>query len=104
MAQVQYIKKGQVAPYDGYLFTPKKEMEVRKVVEENKLLKRKELVLSDLQTVYEDKSKYFKKIASEAQNEAVRARVRGDVKGVLGFVVCVVITGAISYAALKAVK
>ncbi len=39
IAQVKYVEKGTPAPYDGYLFTPEKEQEVRQANESLKYYK-----------------------------------------------------------------
>ena len=84
VAQVQYLEKGQAAPYTGYLFTPEKESEVRQTNEALKLfklvdesnqriigLKDQELALVNSQSkIWRDQSEQLSKELQEQKNSS----------------------------------
>jgi len=87
--EIQPISKGQEAEFSGFLITKDFEKRLRTINEENKLLERKNVTLERLGNVNEDIAQHYKKRASKAE-------LRGDLKGIGGFLLGVLVTGAIA--------
>lgn len=98
------IKKGEVSTIDGFVITKEFEKDLRQTNEENKLLKRQNLVLKDLQVTQEDLVSLHKENARNAQKELEKEQIKGFFKSTLYFVGGVILGGAISYGLSKVYK
>lgn len=95
--EIQPIQKDQKAEFSGYLITKEFEKNLRTINEKNKLLERKNVTLERLGQVNED-------IAQDYKKKASRAELRGDLKGIGGFLLGVLITGGIAIGLSKGLK
>ena len=78
------IKKGETSPMDGYVIDSQFEKDRRKEREQLRLEKRKNLVLSDLKVVQEERIGIYKRNAERAETEAQKARFKTVLYFVLG--------------------
>lgn len=102
--EIKAIKKGDPAPFDGYVITVDFEKNLRTINEKNKLLETKVLTLEQLSLVNDDRAKHYKKEAQNAISEAQSAQLVGNLKGGFGFILGVLATSIAAYAAIKVVK
>lgn len=108
---VKYVKKGEVAPCTGYLFTPDKELEVRKTIEELKTsrfiiennaklinLKDENLSLTNTQLkLWQDQSSMLSKQLVDRENSSFW-------KSTFYFVLGAAVTTGLAFAVNKATK
>ena len=75
---VKFLKKGEVVPCDGYLFSPEKEAEVRVVVQEHKL-QGEQLEIQERKIKYLlENEKYWQEIADKEAEKAELWRYRAE--------------------------
>lgn len=98
------IKKGNPSPIDGFVITKEFEKDLRQINEDNKLLKRQNLVLKDLQVTQEDLVSLHKENTRNAQKELEKEQIKGFFKSTLYFVGGIILGGAISYGLSKVYK
>src|SRR5574343_1303427 len=110
MAQnVVTVKKGDVVPFDGVLFTKEKELQIRQDILEKEALDKKVKLLEELGKVQEEEidlankriNNYRKQITEYADRE-VRTESREFWKSALYFTAGALITGAIGYGVIRA--
>lgn len=101
---VDPIKKGQPAPYDGFIIDKDNIKEMRKINEEKKLLEKENIKLKDLSIINEERIENYKSFADDADKELRWEKTKGNMKGIGGFILGVVATSLAAYAAIKISK
>ena len=76
----------------------------KKINEKKKLLKKENVKLQDLQTINEQRINTYKEFAQESEKELYKEKIKGNVKGVWGFILGVLSTSVAAYAAIRVAK
>jgi len=98
------IEKNEKAPEKGFFIDTENIKELRKINEEKKLLKKENVKLQDLQTINEQRINTYKEFAQESEKELYKEKIKGNVKGVWGFILGVLSTSVAAYAAIRVAK
>ena len=102
--EVTPIKKGEAAKVDGFIVSKDEMKKLREINEKKKLLEKENLSLKDLNVVNDRRVSLYGERYSAVERELTRERTKSNLKGIGGFVLGVVITGFIGYAAVRASK
>lgn len=102
--QIEDIKKGQAAPYDGYVIDDAFEKKARGYREEGKILKEETVTLRELGELKQVRYDMVRKENEELASENSQLKSRNTIVNVLFFVLGAGLTGLISYGAMKTVK
>jgi len=100
--EVTPIKKGQPATKDGFVVSKDDMQKLRKLNEKKKLLERENLNLKDLNVINEKRVNVYEERYNASEKELTREKTKSNLKGIGGFVLGVVVTGFIGYAAVRA--
>lgn len=98
------LKKGEVAPKDGFFVDTENMKQLRKINEDKKVLEKKVVKLEDLAAINEERVGAYRKLSEESQKQLRWEQTKGSFKGVGGFVIGVLATSLAAYAAIKVVK
>lgn len=98
------LKKGELAPSDGFFVTSESMKKLRKINEEKKILEKENITMKDLAVINEKRIVTYKMYAEESHKQASWERTKGNFKGVGGFLVGVLATSLSMYVAVKVVK
>jgi len=102
--QLQAIKKGAPAPYDGYVIDSDQEKTFRGINEKSKLYESKILILKDLQVNRESMVAFHKKRAESYAESLSKEQSRATLGTIAGFTVGVLITGLVAVGLKKAMR
>ena len=91
------IKKGETASHDGFLITKEFEEDRRKDREELKLVKEKNIVLSDLRAIEGKRVGLYKKDAERYHSELQKEKIGGFLKSSLYFILGIALGTAVTY-------
>lgn len=75
--EIRPINKGAPSPFYGFVITKQFEKNLRKKNEQNKLLRHKNLLLSDLSTTHKYMITLHKERAEKAHSELVKTQLKG---------------------------
>jgi len=98
------IKKGTPAPEDGFFIDNDNIKKMRKINEEKALLEKETIKLEQLRITNESVNKIYKTQLEDASKEVTKQQVKGDLKGVFGFLLGVVATSVAAFAAVKVLE
>lgn len=99
--QIDYIEKGNKAPYTGYILDVAMEKEIRK---EKQTLEAKNVVLSDLNVIKDKRIDFHQQEAENAYKELKKQRIKTTMYTIGGFVVGVSLSAIAVMAMKKAIK
>jgi len=97
------IRKGQAAPDNGFFVDQENMKGFRKINEENKLLKKENLELEELSFVNNKIEKNYQDRLDFASKEITKEQIKGNLRGVWGFVLGVAATSLAAFAAAKSI-
>jgi hypothetical protein len=103
-AQVTTVKKGEVIPYDGVLFSKDKELKLREMREECTVDKKKVELFSKMNELNQKEIDVLTQRADNYKKEVRENRRVSDLEKAIYFLAGAFITGAISYGVIKANK
>lgn len=102
------VKKGDIVPFDGVLFTKEKEMQVRKEVLEKDFLQKKNSLLEELGKVQTDQLEIankrvdlYQKRVQEMADREVRSENREFLRSALYFTAGAILTGVLGYGVIQ---
>lgn len=98
------IKKGEPAPKDGFFIDKPNIKKMRKINEEKKLLEKENLKLSQLNELNGKIENNYQKRLEDASRQITKEQVKGDLKGIGGFLLGVLATSAAAFAAAKVLE
>ena len=99
--QIIPIKKGEESPITGYVIDNAQEKKFRQINEESKLLEKKAVTLEQLGELHNQRAEYYKSLYVESQKDLQSKEDRNFWTKTIYFVGGIVVTGFISYAAMK---
>ncbi len=94
---VNPIRKGEAAPFDGYIVDDTGLKQFRAINEEKKLLKKKVVTLEELGTIKDSRVKLYKDEADHYHNQYKKAQSKSTWKIVGGIVLGILATSAAGY-------
>lgn len=101
---VDPIKKGEPAPKDGFFIDSNNLQEMRQINEEKKLLEKENIKLEQLRVTSENIEKNYQERLDLASKQITKEQVKGDLKGIGGFLLGVLATSAAAFAAAKVLE
>lgn len=96
------LNKGQAAPFEGLLVPTSTMNKITKDLDTKDLLETKVLKLEDLASAHSERAEFYKKEYLESQKELRSQESTAFYKGTAFFIFGAVLTGAISYATIRA--
>lgn len=99
--EIAVIMKGDPAPYDGFIIDRSQEKVFRQINEENKLLGKKVLTLEQISEMHKIRADYYAELNSNLADEWKKEQVRTFMNRTIYFIGGVLVTGFISYSAIK---
>lgn len=102
--EVTPMSKGDKAPKQGFFIDTENMKEMRKINEKKKLLEKENVTLKDLAVINEKRVEVYKERADETEKHLTKEKTKGNIKGVLGFILGVAATSLAAFAASKAIK
>lgn len=98
------LRKGEVAPFDGVLITADKSKELRQIEKDNGILKKQKVTLKELNLVLSQQRDLWKGESAENFKRYKKEQIKGNFRGVVGFLIGVLITSAGVYAGAQVIK
>lgn len=99
--RIEPISEGEPAEYSGFLIDHAQEVKFRTINEENKLLRKKTISLEQLALIQGERAKYLNEMYVDAMAQYRDKESRSFWQKTVYFIGGVLITGAISYTAIK---
>lgn len=103
------VKKGDIVPFDGVLFTKERELAIRKDILEKDYLEKKVNLLSELGKVQQEeldlsnkRVELYRSKAIEMADREVRSETKDFWQNALYFTAGAVLTGALGYGVIQA--
>lgn len=102
--EIQPIKKGDPAQFDGYTIDEKMEKKMRTFREENKKLQEVNIELKSLGELQDIRHEIYKKNAEDLTSQNNKLQSEKSLNGFLYFMLGAIVTGGISYGVIKTLK
>lgn len=102
--QLTKLQKGDKAPYDGILADSKQMKNFRKIEEERKLLELKNIKLSELGKIKDNKIDLYQKDLSNTHKEFAKYKTKTFFTNTGYFVLGVILTGFAAKAAIESTR
>lgn len=98
------LRKGENAPFDGILITKEKSKELRQMEKDKKVLEKQKVTLTELNSVLKQQREIWRKDSEENFKQYKKEQIKGNLRGIWGFLVGVLVTSAGVFAGAKIIK
>lgn len=98
------IKKGDPAPDNGFFVDNPNMQELRNINEKKKILEQKVVKLEELNVITEQRLGLYKEHTNTIERQVHKESLKGNLKGIGGFILGAVLTGLVGYATIQATK